>query len=79
MPNKPLCHPVTSHKITQDGREGGKKKRNSTKSLVHAPRENRCEMKHETPFCLILDGVCCAINPLKTCLSKEGKFPKYAP
>ena len=50
MPNKPLCHPVTSHKITQDGREGGKKKRNSTKSLVHAPRENRCEMKHETPI-----------------------------
>ena len=25
MPNKPLCHPVTSHKITQDGREGGEK------------------------------------------------------
>ena len=25
MPNKPLCHPMTSHKITQSGRVGGKK------------------------------------------------------
>ena len=25
MPNKPLCRPITSHKITQDGREGGEK------------------------------------------------------
>ena len=25
MPNKPLCHPMTSHKITQGGRVGGKK------------------------------------------------------
>ena len=48
MPNKPLCHSVTSHKITQEGREGGKKKRNSTKSLVHAPREHGREIKHET-------------------------------
>ena len=25
MPNKPLCHPMTSQKSTQGGRVGGKK------------------------------------------------------
>ena len=25
MPNKPLCHPMTSHKIIQGGRVGVKK------------------------------------------------------
>ena len=25
MPNKPLCRPMTSYKITQGGRVGGKK------------------------------------------------------
>ena len=49
MPNKPL----PPYDITQNHPEwerGWEEKRNSTKSLVHAPRENRCEMKHETPI-----------------------------
>ena len=51
MPNKPLCHPMTSHKITQGGEGGWKEKRNSIQSLVNAQVINglvaHVELEHE--------------------------------
>ena len=39
MPNKPLCHFVTSHKITQEGREG-EKKNETVQNLWCTPHVN---------------------------------------
>ena len=49
MPNIPLRHPMTSHKIIQGGRE---EKWNGTPSLVDDQSENWRELKHETPCAL---------------------------
>ena len=39
MPNNPFCHPMTSHKITQDGRVGGKKN-GTVHNLCFSPFEH---------------------------------------
>ena len=48
MPNKPLCHPITSHKITQGGRVGGKK--NKTVQNLWCMLEVKTDAKWNTEF-----------------------------
>ena len=73
MSSKPLYHPMTSHKITQGGKVGGKKNE-TVQYKISGVRSKWKLTRYETrnSQSLILGGVCCAINPFKHVLVHRG-------
>ena len=67
MPNKPLCHPMTSHKITQGGKE--------TKQYTISGERSKWKTDAKLNTKPLMPGTrrCVAqLIPLNTCLSKGG-------
>ena len=79
MPNKPLCHPITSNKITQGGWVGRRNETVRCKTLVYARGKNWLENETRNSYHLILKGVCCAINPFEHVLVQRGQIPQLRP
>ena len=68
MSNKPLRHTMTSHKITQDGSEGGKK----NETVQNRSKGKLTRNETQNFYGLISDSACYETNPFQHVLIQMG-------
>ena len=68
MPNKPLRHSMTSHKITQDGSEGGKK----NETVQNRSKGKLTRNETQNSYGLIQTVRVTKLIPFNTCFIQMG-------